>query len=197
MSALVLASGSPARARLLADAGVAFRVQAAEVDEDALKACAFADGRGPSAIAAELAEAKALAVSRGQAGLVIGADQTLDLSGRLFDKPATLAAARTQLLELRGREHQLHAGVAVAEGDRVIWSTVETVRLRMRSFSQVFLSAYLAAEGEALLGCVGAYRLEAMGVQLFEKIEGDYFTVLGLPLLPLLAFLRGRGEVAA
>ena len=196
MTSLVLASRSSARARLLAEAGVVFRIQAAEVDEEVLKRRALAEGCDPQAIAAELAQAKGLAVSRGREELVIGADQTLDLDGRLFDKPPTLAAARAQLLALRGREHRLHAAVSVSRGDRVVWRTAESVRLRVRSFSDAFLDDYLAAEGEALLGCVGAYRLEGLGVQLFERIEGDYFTVLGLPLLPLLAFLREQGQVA-
>ena len=196
MTNLVLASRSPARARLLADAGVAFRVQAADVDEEPLKRRALAEGCDPQAIAAELAQAKGLAVSRGCEDLVIGADQTLDLDGRLFDKPPTPAAARVQLLALRGREHLLHAAVSVSRGDRVVWRTAESVRLRVRHFSDAFLDDYLAAEGEVLLGCVGAYRLEGLGVQLFELIEGDYFTVLGLPLLPLLAFLREQGQVA-
>ncbi|WP_174302059.1 nucleoside triphosphate pyrophosphatase [Caulobacter sp. S45] len=197
MSALVLASRSPARARLLADAGVSFTVQAAELDEAPLKARALARGRSPREVACDLAEAKGLAVARGRQGLVIGADQTLDLEGRLLDKPPTLADARSQLQALRGREHRLHAAVTVSEGEAVIWRTVETVRLRMRGFSDGFLDAYLTREGEALLGCVGAYRLEAMGVQLFEAIDGHYFAVLGLPLLPLLHFLRAQGHVAA
>ncbi len=197
MSALVLASRSPARARLLTDAGMAFQVRPAEVDEEALKQRALADGEDPEAIALTLAEAKGLAVSQREEGLTIGADQTLDLDGHLFDKPPTLAAARSQLLALRGREHRLHAAVAVCRGGVVLWRTVASVRLRMRGFGDAFLDAYLTAEGEALLGCVGAYRLEAMGVQLFETIEGDYFSVLGLPLLPLLAFLRFQGQVAA
>ncbi len=197
MSGLLLASRSPARARLLADAGVRFSVEVASVDEDALKAHALTEGEDPAAIALELAAAKALAISAAPNVLVIGADQTLDLEGRLFDKPPTLSAARAQLQALRGREHRLHAAVVVAEGGVVVWRTVQTVRLQMRAFSDSFLDAYLEAEGEALLGCVGAYRLEAMGVQLFDAIEGDYFTVLGLPLLPLLAFLRERDQVAA
>ena len=197
MSPLILASRSPARGRLLAEAGVPFSVEAAPVDEDALKARALGEGLGPKAIAVALAQAKALAVSCGRNGLVIGADQTLDLDGRLFDKPPTLAAARAQLLALRGWPHQLHAAVAVTRGETVVWRTVETVRLDMRAFSDAFLDIYLASEGEALLGCVGAYRLEALGVQLFDRIEGDYFTVLGLPLLPLLAFLRREGQVTS
>ncbi len=194
---LVLASRSSARARLLADAGVVFRVEAAPVDEEALKTRALGEGKDPKAIALELAEAKALAVSAGCEDLVIGADQTLDLEGRLFDKPPTVVAARAQLQALRGREHQLHSAAALIQGDAILWRTVETVRLRMRVFSDDFLDAYLSAEDGALLGCVGAYRLEALGVQLFDWIEGDYFTVLGLPLLPLLAALREQGQVCS
>ncbi len=197
MSPLILASRSPARARLLAQAGVHFSVEAAPVDEAALKARALGAGLGAKAIAAELAEAKALAVSRGRPALVIGADQTLELDRRLFDKPLSLSAARVQLLALRGREHHLHAAVALARDGAVVWRTVETVRLSMCAFSDPFLEAYLAAEGEALLGCVGAYRLEAFGAQLFDRIEGDYFTVLGLPLLALLAALRREGQIVS
>ncbi len=197
MSRLVLASRSPARARLLADAGVSFRVEASAVDEGALKSRALSEGRGAKAIALVLAEAKALAVSAGCEDLVIGADQTLDLDGRLFDKPPTLQAARAQLQALRGREHQLHAAVALTRGETVVWSTVETARLNLRPFSDAFLESYLDAEGNVLLGCVGAYRLEALGAQLIERVEGDYFTVLGLPLLPLLAELRRQGLLAS
>ena len=197
MSGLVLASRSPARARLLADAGIAFRVDASAVDEEALKDCVLARGDDPGRVALELAEAKALAVSGRCEGLVIGADQTLDLGGRLFDKPPSLEVARAQLMALRGRGHLLHAAVAVARGPVVLWRTVETVGLSMRPFSDAFLDSYMAAEGSALLGCVGAYRLEGLGVQLFERLKGDYFTVLGLPLLPLLAFLREQGCIQA
>ena len=197
MARLVLASRSTARARLLAEAGVRFDVQAAEVDEDAFKAGAAARALSPRRIAQELAVAKALDVSRRGEGLVIGADQTLELEGRLFDKPPTMAAAREQLTALRSRTHQLHAAAVVVQGEAVLWRVVGTVTLHVRPFSNAFLDRYLAAEGEALLGCVGAYRLEALGAQLFDHIEGDYFAVLGLPLLPLLSFLRERGEIAA
>ena len=197
MNGLVLASRSPARARLLAEAGIDVGVDAAAVDETELKVLALARGDDPRRIALDLAEAKALAVSARRDGLVIGADQTLELDGRLFDKPPSLDAARDQLTALRGREHRLHAAVAVVRGPTVLWRTVKTVSLWMRPVSDAFLDHYLAAEGAALLGCVGAYRLEALGVQLFDRIEGDYFTVLGLPLLPLLAFLREQGCVQA
>ena len=197
MSTLVLASHSAARARLLTEAGVVFDVEGPQVDEGSRKAEALARGLDPRAVALDLAEAKALEVSRRRAGLVIGADQTLDLDGRLFDKPQTLQVARTQLQALSGRAHRLHSAVALAETRAVRWHEVQTVTLHMRVVSDAFLDDYLAREGEALLGCVGAYRLEGLGAQLFERIEGDYFTVLGLPLLPLLAALRDEGRLAA
>ena len=128
---------------------------------------------------------------------MIGADQTLDLDGRLYDKVETLEAARDRLRELRDRPHQLHSAVAIAEGDHIVWRRTESATLAMRGFSDAFLEAYLAAEGDAALGSVGCYRLESRGVQLFERIEGDYFTILGLPLMGLLAFLRERGVLPA
>ncbi len=196
MARLVLASRSATRARLLTNAGVRFDVTAADVDEDAFKAGAVARGVTPLGIAQELAVAKAVQVSRRTAGLVIGADQTLELEGRLFDKPPTAAAAREQLTALRGRTHRLHAAAAVMRGEDVLWRATESVTLHVRPFTEAFLDSYLATEGEALLDCVGAYRLEALGAQLFNRIEGDYFAVLGLPLLPLLGFLREHAELS-
>ena len=192
MSGLVLASRSTARARLLAEAGVAFTVQGADVDEAELKAAALSRGGTPRAVAEELAALKALAV-RAPGELVLGADQTLEVDGHLFDKPASLPEARSQLEALRGRPHQLHAAVAITEDGCVVWSATASATLHLRPFSDAFLDAYLQAEGEALLGCVGAYRLEGLGAQLFDRIDGDYFTVLGLPLLPVLSYLRDRG----
>jgi septum formation protein len=190
---LVLASRSPARAALLSSAGVTFEMDPAAVDEAALKAHSLQAGEGPARIAEQLAAAKALDVSTRRAGLVLGADQTLELDGALFDKPHDRAEASAQLKALRGRAHKLHSALALAEDGALVWAGVETARLVVRDFSDAFLERYLDAEGEALLGCVGAYRLEGLGAQLFERIEGDYFTVLGLPLLPLLAELRRRG----
>jgi septum formation protein len=192
----VLASKSRSRAAVLAGAGVAFETEDSEVDEGALKAGLLADGAGPREVAERLGEAKALAVSaRRPDALVIGADQTLDLGGALYDKPADLAEARRHLTAMRGRGHALHGGVVAAERGEVVWRTTETSRLWMRAFSDAFLDGYLARGGEALLASVGAYQLEGEGAQLFERIEGDYFAILGLPLLPLLAFLRGRGAI--
>ena len=189
---LILASKSAARRAVLTDAGVPFTVQVADVDEDALKT----PGVDPVELAVELARAKALAVSRHDAeAWVLGADQTLDFDGGLISKAPTLATARERLIAMRGRTHQLHSGAALARNGQVVWSGVDTVEMRMRDFSDAFLDAYLAAEGEALLTCVGSYRLEGLGSQLFEAIEGDYFTVLGLPLWPVLAELRRAGVI--
>ncbi|MBS0331647.1 MAG: Maf family protein [Proteobacteria bacterium] len=190
---LTLASNSAARRAVLSGAGVPHEAAGSGVDEDMLKTGLLARGAGPREIAAVLAERKALAVSAARPGLVIGADQTLDLDGRLYDKVETLAAARERLRELRGRTHQLHSAVVVSEGAEIVWRETESATLAMRGFSDAFLEAYLAAEGEAALGSVGCYRLEGPGVQLFERIEGDYFTILGLPLMGLFDFLRGRG----
>lgn len=191
---LILASKSAARRAVLTDAGVPFTVQVADVDEDALKT----PGVDPVELAVELARAKALAVSRHDAeAWVLGADQTLAFDGGLVSKAPSLAAARERLIAMRGRTHQLHSGAALARNGQVVWSGVDTVEMRMRDFSDAFLDAYLAAEGEALLSCVGSYRLEGLGSQLFEAVEGDYFTVLGLPLWPVLAELRRAGVIVS
>jgi septum formation protein len=194
----VLASQSRSRAAILAGAGAPFETASSGVDEDAAKAALIAGGEaGPREIALGLAEAKAVAVSalRPQA-VVIGADQTLDLGGELRDKAADLAEARRRLLELRGRRHHLHAAVVVAEAGAVTWRSLESPALRMRDFSEAFLDGYLARNGTALLGSVGCYMLEGEGAQLFDEIRGDYFAILGLPLLPLLAQLRAMGALA-
>jgi septum formation protein len=187
---LLLASKSAARAAILKSAGVAFEVVSAGVDEAPLKAAALAGGESPKRIAEILAEAKAAAASKGSLTLTIGADQTLELDGRLFDKAETLAEARETLIALRGRKHRLHAATALAQDGRTIWRDVQTASLTMRDFSDAFADQYLARNGGAALACVGGYELEGEGVQLFSAIEGDYFTILGLPILPLLAELR-------
>ena len=193
---LILASKSAARRAMLENAGVAFQVCVAGVDEEAIKAASGDLDAG--ALAVRLAEAKALAVSRdNQAAWVLGSDQTLAFDGGLVSKVRSLDAARDRLRAMRGRTHQLHSGAALAIGGAVVWSGVDTVQMRMRDFSDAFLDAYLAAEGEALLACVGSYRLEGLGSQLFEAVEGDYFTVLGLPLWPVLAELRRAGVLAS
>lgn len=189
---LILASKSAARRAMLADAGVPFSVQVADVDEAAVKA--DHDPADAAGLAVELARVKALAVSNHDADAwVLGADQTLAFDGGLVSKAPSLAAARGGLMAMRGRVHHLHAGAALARNGQIVWSGVDTATMRVRDFSDAFLDAYLATEGEGLLACVGAYRLEGMGSQLFEAVEGDYFTVLGLPLWPVLAELRRAG----
>ena len=193
---VILASTSASRAALLRGAGVAFTARAPRVDEAAAKAALVGEGLGPREMADALAELKAVRLSAGEA-LVIGADQTLDLDGELIDKAASVDEARARLGRLRGRAHKLHAAVVVARAGRPIWREVQTATLWMRDFSDPFLDAYLDREGEAVLSSVGCYRLEDAGVQLFSRIDGDYFTILGLPLLGLLGLLRRHGALIA
>ncbi len=191
---LILASASAARRAVLAGAGLRFAVRPAAIDEAAVKRAARSEGLDATAAALRLADAKAAWVARQQPqALVIGADQILACDGTWYDKPEDLAAARRQLLALRNRTHELATAVVCRTGDRLLWQHAALPRLAMRAFSEPFLDAYLAAEGELVLGSVGAYRLEGSGVQLFARVEGDHATILGLPLLPLLEFLRGAG----
>ncbi len=193
---LVLASNSAARQAMLRQAGLEFTVQPSHLDESAVKA-GFRLGQ-PSATAAALALAKAQAVARAQPGAwVIGADQVLSCEGELFDKAADAAAAKIILQRLQGRRHELRAAVCVVRqggaGDAVAWQHVGTARLWMRPLSDDFIAAYLDQAGRSVLCSVGCYQIEGLGVQLFERIEGDHFTILGLPLLPLLHYLRAAG----
>ena len=197
MTVLTLASKSAARAQLLAAAGLAFETMGSGVDEAAAKTRLLAEDADPRDIALALAETKALVVSTRRPGLIIGADQTLDLDGSLYDKVAILADARHRLERLRGRAHQLHSGVAVARQGVVIWRETQSASLAMRDFSDGYLSAYLARNADAALSSVGCYQLEGEGLQLFERIEGDYFTILGLPMMGLLDLLRREGVIAA
>ena len=195
---LVLASASAARRAVLAAAGLSFTAEAAAVDEAAIKESARAEGLPPGEAAMVLAEAKARRVAArhrapGDDALVIGADQILVCDGAWFDKPADAAAARAQLLALRGKTHELATALVCWRGGERVWGHVETPRLTMRAFSDAFLDAYLEAEGEAVLSSVGAYRLEGLGAHLFAAVRGEHAAVLGLPLLPLLGFLRGHG----
>jgi nucleoside triphosphate pyrophosphatase len=194
---LLLASASPFRRRLLEAAGVAFRVVPAGLDETALKR-SLAGKVGPEGLAEALAAAKAMAVSiRHPGDLVLGADQVLALGAELLGKPADMAAARAQLARLRGRTHRLLSALALAEDGRVVWSMVDGAALTMRDFSAGFLDEYVSRCGERLLGTAGAYEIEGLGIQLFDRVEGDFSTIIGLPLLPLLAELRERGAVQA
>ncbi|HUZ65427.1 MAG TPA: Maf family nucleotide pyrophosphatase [Acetobacteraceae bacterium] len=195
---LVLASGSPTRRALLEAAGVPIEVSVPSVDEAAVKQAARTAGDPVAATAITLAALKARALSLRRAdAIVIGADQILVCDERWFDKPADRDAARAQLLALRERTHTLVTAVLCMRAGDILWQHVATPRLTMRSFSAEMLDAYLAAEGDNVTKSVGAYRLEGPGLQLFERIEGDYFAILGLPLLPLLAFLRGAGALPA
>lgn len=189
--ALILASASSSRAAMLRNAGIGFVVEAAAIDEARLKRAAIEAGNSASICALALAEAKAREVSRRHpAAVVIGADQILETGGVWFDKPRDLAEAHKQLEALRSRVHRLVTAACAVCGDEMLWHAVSVPELAMRGFSDEFLAGYVAAEGEALLGSVGAYRLEGSGVQLFSRISGDHFAVLGLPLIELLDFLR-------
>jgi len=192
--ALILASKSAVRADLLRAAGLEPTIQPAPIDERGLEAAWSAGNLSPVAVARSLAEEKAKAVSSAfPQPLVIGADQTMALGEERFTKAANLAAAREKLLRLRGRTHQLHSAYAIAREGAVVASGVASASLTMRAFDEAFLDAYLARAGASILASVGCYQLEHLGVTLFERIEGDYFTILGLPLLPLLADLRSAG----
>ncbi|MCO6415282.1 Maf family protein [Siccirubricoccus sp. KC 17139] len=191
---LILASQSSARRAVLAAAGLAFAAEAASVDEAAIKEGCRAEGIPAEDAAMLLAEAKAERIARRRPeALVLGADQMLVCETRWFDKPADMAAARAQLLALRGKPHVLVTAVVAWRGGQRVWQHLARPRLTMREFSEAFLDTYLAAEGEAVLGSVGAYRLEGLGPHLFRAVEGEHAAILGLPLLPLLGFLRQHG----
>lgn len=189
---LTLASKSQIRAQVLAGAGIAFDVAPSGVDEDALKAIHSGDAAG---LAVGLAEAKAKAVSA--EGLIIGADQVLQCEGVLYDKPRDMAEARANLKKFRGRTHYLIGGVVLVEGGETVWAHHQKVSLVVRDFSDAFLDAYLEQAGESILASVGCYQLEGLGSHLFDSLDGDYFSTLGLPLLPLLQALRDHGGLAS
>ena len=196
---LVLASSSRTRATVLTNAGLAeVEIDAPQVDEDGVKEALRADGANAAQVADTLAELKAMAVSRRHPNaFIIGADQTLDCNGLWFDKPVDIQDARNNLRKLRGQRHTLFAGVCVVKDGRRLWHVVEPAYLTMRDFDDTFLDWYLASVGEDVTRSVGGYQLEGIGAQLFRRIDGDYFTILGLPLLPLLEFLREHGLVPA
>ena len=191
---LILASSSPSRRQLLSNAGLTFEVEPPGVDEEEAKRSLLSGRTAPQGIAEKLAEMKAMRISaKHPEALVVGGDSTLACQGRLFDKPPSMEAARKQLLALRGQTHELFSCVVVARGGTRLWHWNERARLTMRQFNEAFLDAYLARAGDAVLGSVGAYQLEGLGAHLFTRVDGDYFTILGLPLLPLLSFLAGHG----
>ncbi len=194
---LILASKSSARQALLAAAGLPFEVSAADIDERAAEMPLRAKGAAPETVAAHLARTKALAVAaRKPRRLVIGADQVLALEGEIFSKPQNLAAAKAQLQKFSGRTHALHSALCVVRDENVLFETVVTARLTCRVFGDNFIDRYLQAAGDAVLASVGAYQLEGLGIHLFAAIDGDHATILGLPMLALLAFLREEGSLA-
>lgn len=195
---LVLASASAIRARILTDAGLPVAVRPSQIDERAVEAALTGDDRAPAGVAVALGRAKAIDVSlRAPGVLVIGADQTLSLDGERFSKPADMTAAREQLVRLSGRTHVLASAAAIARDGALLWSGVDEARLAMRELSPEFLDAYLDAAGEGVLSSVGGYRYEGLGAHLFERVDGDFRTVLGLPLTPALAALRALGALAS
>jgi septum formation protein len=194
---LVLASKSASRRAVLEAAGIPFVLDPAEIDERAVEQSQAAQA-GAKEVAVLLAREKALATAARHPGrMVLGADQTLALGDRRFSKPRSLAAARDQLAIMAGKTHELHSGAALAKDGRIIFEAVTTARLTMWALSPAFIDAYLAAAGERVLTSVGAYQLEGLGVHLFEQIKGDHFTILGMPLLPLLAYFRADGTMVS
>ena len=193
---ITLASQSAARAAMLSAAGVAFATMPANVDEDGLTAGLVAEGASPAKVADALAEVKAVKVSRRVGGLVLGADSIVVTDdGRFLAKPGTRDAAAAQLADLSGRTHTIVSAAVIAEGGVPVWRAAGTATLTMRPLSDPFIAAYLAAEDDGVLACVGTYRVEGRGSQLFTRIDGDHFTIRGLPLLAVLDYLRVRGEM--
>ncbi|MER9746095.1 Maf-like protein [Mesorhizobium sp. M0140] len=193
---LILASGSPFRKAMLVNAGVDVEAVPAEVDERALEGPLQDSGVSPEDVALVLAEAKATEVSERRPGaLVLGCDQTLSLGDEVFHKPADREGARRHLLALSGKTHQLNSAAVLVRDGRVLWRHVGIASMTMRKLDPAFIGRHLARVGAKALGSVGAYQIEGEGIQLFEKIEGDHFTIVGLPLLPLLAELRTLGAI--
>jgi septum formation protein len=193
---IILASASPFRKALLANAGIEFTAIPADVNERALEAPLEGTGATPEDVASILAEAKAINVSESHPeALVIGCDQTLSLGDRVFHKPRDKEDARRHLLDLSGKTHQLNSAVVLMRDGETLWRDVSIARLTMRKLDPAFIGRHLAKVGDKALASVGAYQIEGEGIQLFEKIDGDYFTIVGLPLLPLLAKLRDLGAI--
>lgn len=193
---IILASSSPFRKALLVNAGVAVEAVPASVDERALEAPLKGSGVSPEDVALVLAEAKAVDVSEKKPGaLVLGCDQTLSLGDEVFHKPADMEGARRHLLALSGKTHQLNSAAVLARDGAVLWRHVGIANLTMRKLDPAFIGRHLARVGDKALASVGAYQIEGEGIQLFEKIDGDYFTIVGLPLLAVLAELRKLGAI--
>lgn len=192
---IVLASGSQIRADILRGAGLNFDVVVKPVDEAAIKEALLAENVPMRDIADALAEAKSVRVSRLEPGLVIGADQIMVMDKTLYDKPKTIEEARLRLLDMRGKTHSLIGAVVISEGGHTVWRHASKTKLHVREFSEPFLDQYLKAEGDLVLKSVGGYRFEGRGSQLFSKVEGDFFSILGLSLLPVLDYLRLRGAI--
>ncbi|WP_026619483.1 septum formation protein [Ensifer sp. WSM1721] len=197
-SSLVLASASPFRRALLTNAGLAFEAQAARVDERALERPLEQSGASPVDVALALAEAKAKDVARHfESALVIGSDQTMSLGARVYHKPRDMAEAAEHLLSLSSKTHSLNSAVVLVRDDEIVWRHVSTAHMTVRPLNRAFIERHLQRVGEKALASVGAYQLEGEGIQLFERIDGDYFTILGLPMLPLLSKLRELGAIDA
>lgn len=192
---LTLASGSRIRADLLRNAGLDFEIKKSQVDEDSLKESMRAEGLSPKEQAEFLAEMKSCRVSAQTKGLVIGADQMMSLDGQGFDKPANREEAFERLKQFSGKAHHLESAIVIAQDGKPIWRHVNRPKLTMRPLSDAFIEDYLDRIGDAAFESVGAYQLEGLGVQLFNRIDGDYFSILGLPLIELLSFLRDRGDL--
>jgi septum formation protein len=193
---LVLASTSPFRAAILKNAGLDFRAEAAGIDERSVEAPLLETDATAEDIAAVLAEAKAMDVSeRNPGALVLGGDQTLSLEGKLFHKPADMEEARFHLLSFSGKTHQLWSALSLVRNGEAVWRHVSVAHMRVRPLSPQFIGRYLARTGDAALKSVGAYQYEGLGIQLFDGIDGDYFTIVGLPILPFLKKLRDLGEI--
>ena len=194
-SRIILASGSTIRRQIMEGAGLNFEVITKPVDEGAIKESMLAESARLRDIADALAEAKAMRVSRIEPGLVIGADQIMVMDEQLYDKPVSMEAARERLLSMRGKVHYLLGAVVICENGVPVWRHMAKTKLSMREFSEAFLDDYLQEEGEQILSSVGAYRFEGRGAQLFSHVDGDFFSILGLSLLPVLDYLRIRGAI--
>lgn len=193
---LVLASKSAIRRQILDGAGIEYTVRTGTTDEQALKRKFLKSGSPLNKLPTVLASAKAMDAVAAPDEILIGADQIMEMDGKLYDKPATMHEARQRFLEMRGKEHRLIGSVVTVRDRKTLWTHTSTTRLKVRAFSESFLDTYLELEGEEILHCVGGYKFEGRGAQLFEGVEGDFFSILGLSLLPLLAHLRDIGAVS-